>query len=389
MRNRPVGGLFVAAFIGFIGGLWTPLSAQPESGAVTLRYATGFRVECRADCKVVTVTKPWPGSRDSFVYVLYPRGKARPSYAGKALYVQTPVRRVVSYSSTYIPEIAAAGGLSSIVGVDNAAYIYSPELRARLASGQVVETTRNGNPNMELLLSLGPDAVFTYGVGNEWDTYPKMLELGLPVVIDGEWNETDPLARAEWMKFIALFYDAEDGAETLFSSVEAGYLRLKAEAAKARTKPRVLVNAPFQGSWTVSGGKSYMARFIADAGGDYLWAQDGSTGGLSLGLEAVYERGLAADIWLNPGAAASLKELLSMDARFAGLPAFGRGAVWGTRLRATKEGANDYFESGVMRPDLVLADLVRIFHPELAPLVGRTLGKQELGGDFRYYARLR
>ena len=78
-----------------------------------------------------------------------------------------------------------------------------------------------------------------------------------------------------------------------------------------------------------------------------------------------------------------------MDARFARLPAFGRGAVWGTRLRATKEGANDYFESGVMRPDLVLADLVRIFHPELAPLVGRALGKQGLGGDFRYYARLR
>jgi iron complex transport system substrate-binding protein len=370
--------ILVFAFLCSIGPLCPPLSAQAESGRVSVRYATGFRVERRADCEVVTVTKPWPGSRESFVYVLYPRGKAKPSYAGKALYFQTPVRRAVSYSSTYIPAIIASGGLSSIVGVDNAAYIYSPGLRARLASGQAIETTRNGNPNMELLLSLSPDVIFTYGMGNEWDSHPKMLELGLPAVIDGEWNETDPLARAEWMKFIALFYGAGDGAERLFASVEADYLRLKAQAAQAKSRPRVLVNAPFQGSWAVSGGKSYMARFIADAGGDYLWARDSSTGGLSLGLEAVYERGLSAELWLNPGAANSLKELLSMDARFASLPAFARGAVWGSRLRATKDGANDYFESGVMRPDLVLADLVRIFHPEL-----------RLGGDFNYYARLK
>ena len=78
-----------------------------------------------------------------------------------------------------------------------------------------------------------------------------------------------------------------------------------------------------------------------------------------------------------------------MDPRFARLPAFGRGAVWGTRLRATKDGANDYFESGVMRPDLVLADLVRIFHPELAPLVERALAERKLGGGFSYYARLK
>jgi iron complex transport system substrate-binding protein len=378
MRYRFSRVILVFAFLCSIGRLCPTLSAQAKSARVSLRYATGFRVEYRADCKILTVTRPWPGARDSFVYVLYPRGKAKPVYAGKALYFQTPVRRAVSYSSTYIPEILASGGLSSIVGVDNAAYIYSPELRARLGSGQAIETTRNGNPNLELLLSLAPDVIFTYGMGNEWDSHPKMLELGLPVVIDGEWNETDPLARAEWIKFIAFFYDAEDRAEKLFSSVEADYQRLKAQAAKAKTRPRILVNAPFQGSWAVSGGKSYMARFIADAGGDYLWAQDGSTGGLSLGLEAVYERGLTADLWLNPGAADNLKELLSMDARFASLPAFSNGAVWGSRLRATKDGANDYFESGVTRPDLVLADLVRILHPEL-----------KLGGDFSYYARLK
>lgn len=377
MRFVQARALVLFALASCLGLAPARLGAAPV-GRATVRYATGFRVEYRADCKVLTVTRPWPGSTESFVYVLYPRGAARPAYSGKALFIQTPVRRAVTFSTTYIPEIAAAGGLESIVGVDNAAYVYSPELRARLAAKKAVETTRNGSPNLELLVSLAPDVVFNYGMGNEWDSHPKMLELGLPVVLDGEWNETDPLARAEWAKFIALFYDAEDRAEASFSKVESEYQRLKALAATAKSRPKVLVNAPFQGSWAVSGGRSYMARFIADARGDYLWAGDESTGGLSLGLEAVYEKGLGAEVWLNPGAAGSLAELLSMDRRFAKLPAFSRGEVWANRLRLLPSGANDYFESGVARPDLVLADLIRVLHPELG-----------LGGGFSYYARLK
>ena len=361
----------------------TAPAAQAQAQAqARIRYATGFTVQYREGYKLVTVTKPWPGAEEAYEYVLYPRGSrkpdCRPSGAAKPRFVETPLRRVVSYSSTYLPQILAAGGLESLVGVDNAAYVSSPEVRARLASGKAVETSRNWAPNVELLLSLAPDGIFAYGVGNEWDFHPKLEEARLPVIMDGEWNEAEPLARAEWMKFIALFYDAEAEAEARFAAVAKEYLRLKALAASSPRRPKVLVNAPFQGVWTLSGGKSYQARFIADAGADYLWADDPSSGGISLSVEAAYERGSKAEVWINPGAAKSLAELAAMDRRFAALPPLAKGEVYGNVRRLNEAGANDYFESGVMRPDLVLADLVRLFHPELG-----------LPGEPYYYLRLK
>ena len=117
---------------------------------------------------------------------------------------------MITFSTTYIPEIVAIGEAGSIVGVDNAASVSAPELRSRIASGATVETTRNSSPNLELMISLSPDAIFAYGMGDGWDVRPKMAEAGLPVVIDGDWNEATPLARAEWVEFIAAFYDKED-----------------------------------------------------------------------------------------------------------------------------------------------------------------------------------
>jgi len=352
-----------------------PLEAQapapatasgPRGGRAAVSCGAGFSIEYRGSYKVIDVTRPWPGARKGYRYVLYPRGTARPSGIAADRFVETPVRRVATFSTTYLPQIVAIGEAASIVGVDTAAFVSSPEVRARIRSGATVETTRNWTPNIELMIALRPDAIFTYGMGNEWDSHPKLVEAGLPVIIDGEWNETDPLARAEWMKFIAAFYDKEAEAQAYFDEVAAEYRRVRSLAARARDRPTVLVNGPFQGSWSVSGGRSYMARFIADAGGAYLWADDASTGALVLSVEAVYARAREARIWLNPSlSAARTADLVALDPRFAGLPVVARGGVWNNNLRLNESGGNDYFESAVMRPDLVLTDLAKIFHPEL------------------------
>lgn len=326
----------------------------------------GFSIDYRQGYKVLRVESPWPGARAGFTYVLYKRGAAKPKGIKADGFFETPLRRVVTFSTTYIPQIVALGEAGSIVGVDNAAYVSSPEIRARIKSGATVETTRNWAPNIELLLSLAPDAIFAYGMGNEWDNHPKMAEAGLPIVISGEWNEAEPLARAEWIGFIAAFYDKEEVASAYYSRVAREYERVKALAAAARERPSVLVNGPFQGSWTVSGGRSFMARFIEDAGGRYLWADDAGTGGITLSVEAVYERGLKADIWLNPALSVNtVAELTALDQRFASLPVVQAGGVWNNNLRLGPEGGNDYFESAVLNPDKALTDLVKVFHPGL------------------------
>jgi iron complex transport system substrate-binding protein len=335
--------------------------------AATAAFAEpGFSVDYRQGYKILEVKSPWPGFSGGLTYVLYPRGSPKPAGIKADAFFEVPLRRVVTFSTTYIPQIAALGEAESIVGVDNADYVSTSEVRSRIAAGKTVETTRNGAPNMELLISLAPDAVFTYGMGNEWDMHPKLAEAKLPVVISGEWNETDPLARAEWIEFIAAFYDKEALASAYFDKVAEEYKRVRALAAGVKTKPTVFVNGPFQGTWTVSGGGSYMARFLADAGSSYLWASAKGSGGLTLSVEAVYDRARKADFWLNPGIGVNAKaDIAALDARLASLPAVAAGRVWNNTLRLSPGGGSDYFESAILNPDKVLTDLVKIFHPEL------------------------
>jgi len=347
--------------------LFSLVAAGAESQSyVPLAYSKGFSIERFPGYEKVEVKSPWPGASKGFAYVLYKRGTPRPSGIEADGFFEVPLRRVVTFSTTYIPQIVALGRADSVVGVDSASFVSSPEIRARIQSGKTVETTRNSAPNIELMISLAPDAVFSYGMGNEWDMHPKMAEAGLPVVISGEWNEADPLSRAEWIKFIAAFYGEEERASAYFGKVAAEYERVRALAAATKERPAVLVNGPYQGTWTVSGGKSYMARFLADAGSAYLWADDPSTGGLTLSVEAVYARALRAEYWLNPAITVNSKaDAIAMDARFASLPAVAAGRIWNNNLRLSPGGGSDYFESAVLNPDKVLTDLVKIFHPEL------------------------
>lgn len=334
--------------------------------SVVSAQQANFQIEQKNGYKILTVSKLWPGANATRTYVLYPRGSQTPAGVKADLFIQVPVQRVVLYSTTYIPAIEAIGALDTVVGVDNASYVYSPALRARIGAGKVVETTKNWMPDIERLIALKPDVVFNFGIGNEWDTFPKMQEAGLPVVLLGEWNEQDPVARAQWAVFIAAFFNKETQAQERVNAISRAYNTLKTLAAGSAPRPRVLVNGPFQGIWAVSGGQSYMARLIADAGGDYLWADNKESGGLNLSVEAVFERAFKADVWLNPVYGANrLADVRGLDPRFSTLPVLKKGQVWTNELRMSPGGGSDYFESAVMNPNLVLEDMITIFHPEL------------------------
>jgi len=380
MRTKHIPVLFIFLLFSSSAFAQSKQSALPLAGDGTLKLPVpaGFSIQYKPGYRLLTVKSPWPGAVKAYSYVLSPRGSAKPAVTAADRYIATPARSVVSFSTTYIPAIESIGELGALKGIDSADYVYSPQVRKLIAEGKIVETTKNSMPDIERLIALKSDAIFTFGMGNEWDSHPKMEEAGLPVVILGEWNEADPLARAEWAIFIAAFFDKEGQAFEKFNGAIAEYDRLKNLAKNAKDKPAVLVNGPFSGSWSVSGGSSYMARMLADAGARYLWADVKGTGGINLSVEAVFERALGAKIWLNPSfAAATLGEVRAMDPRFAAIPALAKGEVWNNNLRVSPKGGSDYYESAVMQPQVVLADLIAIFHPELLP-----------GHSFTYYRKL-
>ena len=122
-----------------------------------------------------------------------------------------------------------------------------------------------------------------------------------------------------------------------------------------------------RGLFTIAGGRSYVAALIKDAGGRYAWADNASAASASIDLEAQVQRAANADVWINGGGWKSLPAMLDDEPRYAAFKAYRHGQVWVYEKRQTATGANDYWSRSVTHPDLLLADLVKIFHPRLTP----------------------
>ena len=335
---------------------------------ISLTHTTGFSVEYHNSYKVITVATPWPGAGEAQQYVLVQCGAPEPTGFDAAQIIEVPVQQIATMSTSYLPFLDMYGLLDRLVAVDDVTYVNNPAVLAMAEAGTLVQIGYGAGVNVEQILDLAPDLVMTYGSGSpEYDAHPVLINAGLKVAVNAEWLETSPLGRAEWGKFIALFFNKEAVAESTFADTVARYEDLKAKAAAAAEKPTVLTDSEYQGSWYVAGGRSFTAQLLADAGAAYLWADDESTGSIPVAFEAVFDKAADADFWLNVGFVNSLEEMKAADERYTDFAAFQKGNVWNNNKRQNANGGNDYYESAVAQPDAVLADLIAIFHPDLLP----------------------
>lgn len=338
----------------------------PEKSEI--EYSEGYNIEYFNNYKVITVTTPWVGAETPFTYALVQCGTPAPETATFDAVIEVPITSVISMSTTYLPALVELDVLDTLVALDEFDYAYSPEVRELIDAGDIVEVGGSSMVNVEQVLDLDPDVVLTYGIGSsDYDAHPVLTAAGIPVALIGDFNDTTPLGRAEWVKFIAAFYNLEGDANAFFDEVVTNYNDLAALTADVETRPSVMVNAMFGDTWYASGGRSYAAQLIEDAGGAYVWDNDTSTGGLALSFESVLDTAQNADVWLNPNFWFTLADGLAEDERYAEFAAFENGQVYNNIARVTPLGGNDAGELGAARPDLVLADLVAILHPELLP----------------------
>jgi cobalamin transport system substrate-binding protein len=334
----------------------------------TLTYTDGFSIAYFKNYKVITVRTPYPGATESMQYVLVQCGTPAPKGFLDEQIINVPVKTVVTMSTTYLPILDELGLLDHLVGLDDASYVSNPTVLKMAADGKLTLLGYGSQVNVEKALELKPDLILTYGSGSlDYDAFPVLIKAGLKVVVDAEWLDTSPLGRAEWGKLIAAFFNREADEEALFSKKVELYNQYAALAAGVDKKPTVFTGSDYQGTWSMPGGHSFAATFLKDAGANYLWADDTSTGSLPLAFEAVFEKAQGADYWLNVGIFATLKDVLSADARYAGFAAYKSGNVWNNDAKTTPAGGDDYYESAVAHPELVLADLIKIFHPDLLP----------------------
>jgi len=216
------------------------------------------------------------------------------------------------------------------------------------------------------VLAARPDVLMTSGFWD--DAYEVIQPSETAIVHNSDWVESSPLGRAEWVKFISLFFNREAEAEAWYEQVRADYLAVRDRAAGAAPRPTVHTGLVWGDVWLAAGGGSYVARLLADAGADYVWADDASVGSLEHDLETQLAQAGEAEFWLHSAQWwASAADALAEDARYGEFAALERGNLWNPSRRISASGANDFYEQGAVRPDLVLADLAAIFHPQLMP----------------------
>jgi len=338
-----------------------------------VKFAEGFTVEYFANYKVVTVIRPFPGAgeADAFQYVLVQCGTPAPEGFDAAQILEVPMDSAIAMSTTYLPHFTTLGLLDALIGVDGGFYVSTPAIIEKYAASELLEVGYGSDVNVEMVLDSTTDIVFASASGAaDYDAHPKLIEAGVPVAISGDFAETTPLGRAEWIKYTALFFNAESDANAYFDGVATRYTDLTALTADVEAKPSVLWNSfsSFIEAWAIPGANTYVGVLLNDAGADVVLGDQAPDISVNQSFEAVIEAGLDADIWIPVAYGVNtLGDLLATDERYADFAAFQSGATYNTDGRVNVNGGNDYFENGVNEPDVVLADLIAIFHPDLLP----------------------
>ena len=346
---------------------------EPVNGApswkheVEIEYAERFDVTYEKGYKLVTVNKPWRDSGVRFSYALVDKGAPLPDLPDSIPVIPIPVQKLVCTSTTHLSALEYLGSIERLVGFPSTKYISSEKIRKYLENGSITELGNEAGLNIEALMSLAPELVIDFAMGSENDNYKVIKKIGIPVVINADYMETTPLGRAEWIKFTSLFLNQEKKADSIFNVIRTNYDSLAQLTTAATGRPTVYSGIVYGDFWYVPGGNNFSAKFLADAMGAYLWADDPSSGNIPLSFEAVYERAHKADYWLGTGSFTSLTGIRKTDSRYTRFRAFKTGNVYNYNAKMGPEGGNAFLELGYLRPDIILADIIKILHPDLLP----------------------
>ena len=340
-----------------------PSTATTQStDTVNIRYARGFSVNYARPYPILQIHSP----ADTLRYLLLPAGVPRPDSLTADFVIRTPVQRLVVTSTTHLGLVELLDARDRLVGIGRADHVYDSAIRQRAQQGQVQEVGTEGALNVEVVLALQPDLVIVSAMpGEGLPQYQPLLSAEIPVIANAEWQEAHPLGKAEWVKLLAVLTQQESVANQRFAAIATAYDSIAQRAQQADAKPSVITGSPFQGTWYVPGRNSYVGQLLRDAHATWPWEQDSSAVSVNVSLETVYPFGLEADYWINAGLHQNRSGLGEQDERLTDFRPFQQNNVYNHFRRTNEQGGSDYYESGTVRPDRVLADLVEIFHPDL------------------------
>jgi iron complex transport system substrate-binding protein len=328
------------------------------------KHAKGFLLENHTDYESVIVNNPWDTASILVKYYLVKDTSTIVPEDG--IKIKIPIRSIAATSCTHFEFLNLLGEIESITAICYPDRVYNSIIRKRFSDGKITDLGDSFNMNLEKLFAVRPEVVMVSGFDQN-DKYSRQIDKsGIPILYNQEWQENTLLGRAEWIKFVAAFYDKSELADSIFSDIENRYRSIANKATEQKEKPGILSGSDFRGTWYLPGGQSYMANMYKDAGADYFYSEDKSTGSLAFTFESVLNSFVAADYWFSVQCC-TFRELEELEARYAYFSAFKKRQVYHFNKRRNDTGGSDFWESAIARPDLLLADVIKILHPELLP----------------------
>lgn len=338
-------------------------NVTPDS-VVKPKYATGFVIEYYQGYKCLVVYNPWKkGAVQAKYYIVTRNGVNTPD---KKKTVVAPLHSIAATSATHYAFIAALNELPSITGVSSPKLVYNSILIRQCRDRKTVDLGDAFSLNVEKTMSLKPQALMMSSYNQTDAAAERISQAGIPVIFNNEWMETSPLGRAEWIKFVAVLYNKEKLADSIFRQTEQKYLAAKMLASKAKETPEVMIGSSFKGTWYMPSGKGFMGNLLADAKVKYHFANDTTAGSIPVNFEQALQYFVNAQVWLNCDAK-NLSSLMQSDARYELFKACKDKRVYSLYNRINESGGNDFWEDGVLHPELILQDFIKAVHPELLP----------------------
>jgi iron complex transport system substrate-binding protein len=325
------------------------------------KHAENFKINEISDGYILTV---FDGDMSIHEYLLSKSDSSKKITSDNI--IRIPVKNVVCFSSTHCAFIDLLGHNNSIKAVSGTKYIYNSEIRKKIDENEILEIGYDNQIDYEKIIAIKPDVIFAFSVDNNAKAaLQKFNELNIPVVYINEFIETELTGRTEWLKFFSCFYDELDFANYYCDSVFQIYDSLKYEVANyIADKPTVLSSMPWKGVWWSPGGNSYFSKLIDDAGGKYILKNNSNNESVPYSVEEVFGMAKNVDIWLNPNNYTSKSQMILADERLKVFEPLNNAKIYNNNKRISKYGGNDFWESGVLHPDIVMKDLIKIFHPE-------------------------
>ena len=335
------------------------------------KHASGFAVYADDEGnKLLRVTRPWQGENvEEQTLAIFATEELAEGYHGQ--YIVGRAERIVCMSTSHVAMLTELGMSSVVAGVSGKQYVMNEEVRV---NDKVFDVGYDNNLDFEAMLLNDVDLVVMYGIQSEnRAVMTKLRDMKIPYIYFGDYCEQSPLGKAEWIVAMAEVVGARDRAEVLFTGIEERYNAVRESVVHNAVRPKVMFNLPYQDVWYMPSNSSYMVRLVEDAGGDYIYDNE-SNSSVGKSLEEAVELVSKTDIWLNPGQCTSLDELRATAPIFATMDVVVRGDVYNNNRRQGEGGGSDFWESAIVRPDVVLSDLVEIM---------------QRGDDMYYHQRLK